>query len=235
MTTEPGNRSDARLFGIFFLIAFLSYGVGSALVASVIGVPDVLVSVSAHKTQLIVGAILMAVIHTFVNIGLPIIMLPILKPFNRRLAYGYLSAAIAATVVLVVGAISVLLLLPLSDAFLGAGPAATPSFGIMAMVLSEGNFYAYQLGMVIWGMGGLMFGYLLYQSNLVPRFLPVWGVIGYVIFVSGNLLELFGFSVGVLLSIPGGLFEISLSLWLIVRGFRASPVVPTPSLRAVSS
>jgi hypothetical protein len=103
------------------------------------------------------------------------------------------------------------------------------------MVLSKGNYYAYQIGMVIWGIGGLMFDYLLYQSKLVPRPLAVWGVIGYIVFISGITLELFGYGVGVLLSIPGGLFEVSLSVWLIVRGFSTSPTVPTSSLRAVTS
>ena len=66
-----------------------------------------------------------------------------------------------------------------------------------------------------------MFVSVLYISKRVPRFLPVWGAVGYAIFIAGMILELFGIG-GVLLSLPGGLFEIGLSLLLILRGFRTS-------------
>ena len=95
----------------------------------------------------------------------------------------------------------------------------------------KGNFFAYQLGMAIWGLGGLMFCYLLYESKLVPRLLPVWGFIGYIIFISGTILELFGNNIGVQLSIPGGLFEIFLSVWLIVKGFNA-PAIASVTAKA---
>lgn len=79
--------------------------------------------------------------------------------------------------------------------------------------------------MAIWGLGGLLFCSLLYQSKLVPRFISVWGFIGYLVFITGTVLELYGHNLGVALSIPGGLFEISLSIWLIVKGFTFSKKV----------
>ena len=223
------HRMAARIFGIFFLITFISYGLGNGLVESITNAPDILANVFANKTQVIVGVILMALIHTFVNIGLPVIMLPILKPYNENLAYGYLGAAITATVVLAVGAIFLLLLLPLSDEYVKAGSAIAPFFETMGIILKKGNFFAYQIGMATWGMGGLMFCYLLYQSKLVPRPMSVWGFTGYVIFIAGTILELFGYNVGVILSIPGGLFEISLSIWLIVKGFSSSAIESRPA------
>ena len=59
--------------------------------------------------------------------------------------------------------------------------------------------------------------------------MSVWGFTGYVIFISGTILELFGYNVGVILSIPGGLFEISLSIWLIVKGFSSSAIESRPA------
>jgi len=218
------HRNTARIFGIFFIIAFLSYGIGSAMIDSITSTPDFLSNVYANNTTIIIGVILMALVHTFVNIGLAVIMLPILKPFNKELAYGFLSMAIAASVVLVVGAIFLLLLIPLADDYVVAGSAATGYFETMGGLLKMGQFYAYQLGMALWGLGGLMFVSLLYISKLVPRLLSVWGIIGYIVFVSGTILELFGYPVGVLLSLPGGLFEISLSVWLIVKGFNSSAI-----------
>ena len=222
------HKAAARVFGIFFILTFLSYGIGSGLVDSVVSSPNYLSNIHTNKITVLVGVILMALVHTFFNIGLPVIMLPILKPFNRYLTYGYLSAAIAATVVLVIGAIFLLLLLPLSDEFVKAGSITASNYESMGILLKKGGAFSYQLGMALWGLGGLLFVSLLYISRLVPRLFSYWGFIGYIVFVSGTILELFGNSVGVILSIRGGLFEIFLSFWLIVKGFNSSVIVSNP-------
>lgn len=221
------QKTAARTFGIFFILAFVSYGLGSGIVESNAGMTDSLASIHANKYPLIIGVILMALVHTIVNIGLPVIMMPILKKFNMTMSYGYLSAGIAATVTIIVGAIFIMLLVPLSSAFVETETANTLHFETISMVLKKGNFFAYQISMAIWGFGGLMFCYLLYVSKLVPRLLSVWGLIGYAIFISGTILELFGYEYGVALAIPGGLLEISLSVWLIVKGFNQSTLNPT--------
>ncbi len=221
------HKIATRTFGIFFLIAFLSYGIGSGLIESIVNAPDFLSNTSDNKTTIIIGVILMALIHTIVNIGLAVTMLPILKPFNKTLSYGYLSAAITASVVLVLGAIFLLLLLPLSDAYVKFGTTDISTFEIIGSVLKKGGYFSYQIGMAIWGFGGLLFCSLLYQSKLVPRYLSIWGFIGYIVFISGTIFELFEYTIGVLLSIPGGLFEIFLSIWLIKKGFNVSKLRTT--------
>jgi len=155
-----------------------------------------------------------------VNIGLATVMLPILKPFGKTVTYGYFAAAITATTVAVIGAIFMALLVPLSDAY--ATSTDTAHIETLAMLLNKGGFYAYQISMTIWGLGGLLFTYVLRKSNLVPRAFPIWGFIGYLIFMTGTTAEMFGYPIGVMLSAPGGLFEVSLSLWLIFKGFTPS-------------
>jgi hypothetical protein len=172
------------------------------------------------KTQLIIGVLLIAVVHSFVNIGLPVIMLPILKPYNERVMMAYLSAAISSTVIVAVGTIFYLLLLPLSNEYTNAtSELSLHNNETLAFIITKGGYFSYQLGMALWGIGGLMLCYLLYQSKLVPRLLTIWGAAGYVIFISGTICELFEINIGVMLSLPGGLFEIFLSIWLIVKGF----------------
>jgi len=218
------HRNTARIFGIFFIIAFLSYGIGSGMIDSLTSTSDFLSNVNANQTTLIVGVILMAVIHTFVNIGLPVVMLPVLKPFNKTFTFGYLSLGIAATVIAVVGALFLLLLIPLSDEYVKAGAAATDHFETMGSLLKMGGFYAYQISMTIWGLGGLLFTAVLYKSKIVSRAFSVWGFIGYLIFMTGTISELFASGLGVYFSIPGGLFEIALSILLIVKGFNIAAI-----------
>jgi len=210
LTTSP-HRKSARTYGIFFLLAFLSYGVGSGITANLSG--D-LTAIADAKATFTIGILLMAIVHTFVNIGLATVMLPILKPFNKTVTYGYFAGAITATTIAVIGAIFMALLVPLSDV-----PVDTET---LAMLLNKAGFYAYQISMTIWGLGGLMFVYVLRKSKLVPRVFPIWGAIGYLVFITGTTAEMFGYPIGLMLSAPGGLFEVSLSLWLIFKGFNPS-------------
>ena len=71
-------KKAGRLFGIFFILTFIFYGVGSGIMGSITGGADVLTNVFAQKTQIVIAAILMALFHTFFNIALPVIMLPFL-------------------------------------------------------------------------------------------------------------------------------------------------------------
>jgi len=204
------HRNAARLWGIFFIIAFLAYGIGSGMIGTITSTPDFLSNVNANNTTIIVGVILIALVHTFVNIGLPVLLLPILKPFHKNLTYGYLSFAIASTTVIVVSGIFLMLLIPLSSEYVEAGSAAADYFVTIGDLLKMGGSYAYQIGMAIWGLGGLLFVAVLYKSRIVSRVFSVWGFVGYAVFIAGTIFELFGSSVGVLLAIPGGLFEVSL-------------------------
>lgn len=210
------NKGITRTFGIFFILAFASYGLGTGL--SEMATRN-LTDFAGHENQLIFGVILMALVHTVVNIGLPVLMVPTLKSVNKVLSLGYLSAGVTATIVVLFGALLLLLHVPLSTMYQGVSGAELEHFKTIATLLVKGNFYAYQLGMALWAVGGLMLCYLLFQSQLVPRFFAIWGFIGYLVFMAGTLLEIFGFGYGVELAIPGGLFELSLSFWLIFKGF----------------
>ncbi|MBL4872682.1 MAG: DUF4386 domain-containing protein [Rhodobacteraceae bacterium] len=214
--TSP-HRTAARAYGIFFLLAFLSYGIGSGITANISG--D-LTAIASAKTSFTIGILLMAVVHTFVNIGLALVILPILKPFNKTATYGYFALAITATTIAAIGAIFMALLVPLSDAY--ATSTDTGHIETLAILLNKGGFYAYQISMTIWGLGGLLFVSVLYKSALVPKFFPIWGAIGYLVFMTGTTAEMFGYPIGVMLSAPGSLFEVALSLWLIFKGFAPS-------------
>lgn len=212
------HRLAARLFGIFFILAFLSYGTGSGLVASVAENTDGIAGVAAGKTTLMIGVFLMAIVHSFVNIGLSVLAFPALSTVSGYSARGYLAAGIAATVTAVTGALFLALLVPLSDAFVG-GSSSAELYDTVALVLQQGGFYGYQMSMTLWGIGGLILCTTLYVSRLVPRLLAVWGFLGYIVFMIGTTAEMFGYGIGVMLALPGGLFEIGLSLWLIFKGF----------------
>ncbi|MBL6427623.1 MAG: DUF4386 domain-containing protein [Maritimibacter sp.] len=217
------HRPAARLFGIFFILAFASYGAGSEFVASVTGNPLGLDGVAGMKTSLLIGVLLMAVVHSIVNIGLSVLAFPVLSTINGYVARGYLAAGIAATTTAIVGALFVALLAPLGDALV-AGEGGG-HFETIAMLLERGGFFGYQISMTLWGVGGLILCSALFIGRLVPRALTVWGFVGYIVFMGGTIAEMFGYGIGVMLALPGGLFELSLSFWLIFKGFNLPKTV----------
>ncbi|HET8914533.1 MAG TPA: hypothetical protein VFM91_02395, partial [Propionibacteriaceae bacterium] len=68
----------------------------------------------------------------------------------------------------------------------------------------------------------------LLQCQFVPGWLAVWGMVGYAVLAAGALLELIGLGLGLVLAIPGGLFEVVLGVTLIARGF-PEPIGTTPA------
>ncbi len=215
------HNTLARTFGVFFILTFVSYGAGSALIDSIINSPQGLLNVYENKTAFVIGIILMTLIHTVFNIGLAIIVLPIIKPYNPYCAYAYLSFAIMATLVLSMGAILLLLILPLSEEYASTSFSSLSSIELMANLLTKGGFYAYHLAMSLWGIGSLMFTFALFQSRLIPRFMSAWGMTGYLVLIAGSISQLFtpNDDIEIYSVIVGASFEITLSLWLIVKGF----------------
>ena len=63
--------------------------------------------------------------------------------------------------------------------------------------------------------------WFLFRTRMVPRTLALWGVVGYAIHLTGAIAEIFGIHVWLLLSLPGGLFEVAFGIWLIAKGFNS--------------
>jgi hypothetical protein len=84
------------------------------------------------------------------------------------------------------------------------------------------NLYAYHIAMFTLGIAGLLLCYTFYRAKLVPRLLAVWGLVGYAIILCGSALEVLGFDLLSVHAIPGGLWEVFIGVWLIVKGFNPS-------------
>ncbi len=77
---------------------------------------------------------------------------------------------------------------------------------------------------IVFSLGALMINYLFYRSNLIPGWLPVWGLVGAVLYLASGLFALFSVDIGIL-EAPLALQEMVLAIWLIVKGFNSSPVI----------
>jgi hypothetical protein len=215
------NRKTARLIGVLFLTATVAYMLGNGLIESILNDPDYLIHVYPNKTKVILG-MLLELINSAAVIGIAIMLYPILKKHNENIALGYVAFRIIEAIILIVGAISPLLLIALSQEFIEAGaPPDASYFQTIGMLAIKGKDLAFQMAMIVLGLYSLLFCYLLYQSKLIPRLLSVIGFIGYASLVTSALLEVFGYSPGMYLFLPGALFEIILPIWLIIKGFNS--------------
>lgn len=205
------SRGYAAVIGALFLSAIVFYGVGNGLATSVLGAPDSLSTISAHQTTLALGSVLM-LLNCIVVVGLGVLFFPILESHGPRIALAYLASRIVEAVLLAVGVLFLLMILPIGQEVSVA--RALGSFAINA------NTMAYQIAMMSLGLGGILLGSLLFRSRLIPRFLAGWGVVGYAMLLTGAIAEIFGIHIGLILSIPGGLFELGLAAWLIIKGFQ---------------
>ncbi len=215
-SATASRMTSSRLIGALFLSGFLVYGVGSALATSAAGAPRFLASIAAHPTVLIVGAILM-LLNTLVDLGKGSLFFPILARHSKGTAFGYLATMIVEVTLLDVGAIALLLIVPLSGqhgldaaAAIGRGPA-----------LVHTNALFYQFGEMTLAAGCVALCALLFRTRLIPRFLSIAGLIGYPILAVGAIAEVSGIHIGLLLTIPGMFFEIALPFWLFTKGFDA--------------
>jgi hypothetical protein len=223
-STQKGKVSTSsrvtysRVIGALFLLGFLSYGGGFGLVTSFTGAPDFLSAIFANQSSFIVGAFLMLV-NTLVDVGKGVLFFPILENHGKRTALAYLAALIVQVVLLDIGLLCLLMLVPLGQYAVAAGGANAALATALGSLLTQANTMAYQIGQATLAVGGLFLCALLFRTRLIPRFLAAWGVIGYAIHVVGAIAEIFGIPISLMLLIPGGLFELALGFWLLIKGF----------------
>jgi hypothetical protein len=227
--SEVGSRlTYSRLIGALFLSAFVLYGGGLGLATSVVGGRNFLSTLSAHEASLILGAFLM-LLNSVVVLSIGVLIFPILENHGKRTAVAYLACRIGEAVFLALGVLALLMTIPLAQESVQVGAVNADWAKVLGSVAVQSNSMAYQIAVISLGVGSIFLCSLLFRTRLVPRFLAVWGLIGYAIYLAGAVAEISGTHIGVILSIPGGLFEVGFALWLIVKGFQPDAYGPTSS------
>lgn len=212
-------RTTAKVVGALYIVGFV---VGIA--GSMLGTPGQLETVSARSTMIAIDALLW-MLAAAGDATHGAMMFPILKHSNERIALGYFSARVVEAAIIAVSALFILLQIPLGTEFLKAGASETPYLQSLSALFAQSQAYTYQIGMVTLGMAGLTLCYGFYRTKLVPQFFVLWGFIGYVSFLIGSMLEILGFNLQLLHTLPGGLWEISIGVWLIAKGFNSTAFV----------
>src|SRR5919202_2042918 len=220
-------RRTAVVVGALFWISNLATLVGSLISGPIPNAADSLTSMYPRETQVVVGT-LVAHINDAAIIGYAVVLFPVLKRFNEALALGYVAFKALEATLLRVGAATLLSLIASSQQYLAAGAADAPAFRASAEVTLAQQFWAARLAALAYLVATPILNVLLYRSQLVPRFISVWGFVALVLRAPGLAIGVGdptrGFQPGQLLVIPIILWELLFATWLIVRGFSPSAV-----------
>jgi hypothetical protein len=227
-TNEVMNnyRTTARVVGVMYLLGIVIGIGGFMMFQPLLGAPDPLAAISATGMTLAIGAGLW-LLPAIGDVAHGVLMFPVLKQHSgERMAIGHLAARIANGVFIAIMVLFVLIQIPLTSAYLTAAASDAPFLQALSALFAQGRLYAYQIGMSAVGVAGLMLCYTLYRAKLVPGWLAMWGLVGYAIILVGMLSAVMGSGLGDLSSIVGGLWEVAIGVWLIVKGFSSSAVMP---------
>jgi hypothetical protein len=213
------DQRAARIFGVLFLITFITSIAALALFQSVLDDPAAYIAGSGKDSQIYLGAFLEFLL-ILANVGTAVVLYPIVRRQNEFLAIGYVAARIIESVFIAAGIVFVLGVVSLRQ--------DSPDSADLAVSLAALKDWTFLLGpgFVVPFGNGLILGYLMYASGLVPRRMTWLGLIGGPLLLIGNLGVLFDWydQTGPvsLLVIPEFLWELFLGIYAAVWGFKAS-------------
>ena len=221
------TRKTALVAGVFYLITFVSIPT-LALYGPVKNHRDWILGSGGH-TAVLVGCFL-EVIVALACIGTAVTLYPVVKRQNEGVALGFAAARVLEAGMIFTGVVSLLSLVTLRQGLgggAGANTAALVTVGASHVAVYNWTFLLGQTLMP--AFNALLLGSLMYRSRLVPRLIPAMGLIGAPLLIIAVFVTLFAqhsslAGIAVIPVIPVAAWELSLGVWLVVKGFRPSPI-----------
>ena len=223
------DQKRARVFGVFYLLTFVTSIWALVLYETVLRHPVGYIASGAHDTQ-ILFATLLELLLIITNLGTAVVIFPIVRRQNEELALGYVAARVFECTFILVGILAMLGIITLTQQVAGANE------GTVAYTLAGIKDWTFLLGpgwVVGWG-NGLILGYLMYRSELVPRGACWLGLIGGPLIIATGTAILFTGndpsdalrSLQGIATIPEFLWELFLGVYCTFKGFRpSSPIL----------
>jgi hypothetical protein len=235
-TTRPApadwTRNHARAAGIFYLITFAaSIPAAFYFLSPVLDDPAYIVG-SGADTRVIVGCLL-DVVNALACIGTAVAVYPVVRRVNESLALGFVTTRMLEATIIMIGVVSLLAVVTLRRDVAGVADADQAGLVTTGQALVAVRDYTFQFGPNLCAaLNALMFATLLYRSRLVPRILPIMGLVAAPLLILATLAVVFGVTEqGSFWFAPGGalifVWELSVGIYMTVKGFKPSPVTAT--------
>jgi hypothetical protein len=223
------ERRIALIAGVLFVITFATSIPALLLYDPVLNDIGYITGAGAD-TRVLLGAFL-ELLLIIANVGTAVVLFPILKRQNEPLALGFVTARVVESAFIAVGILSVLAIVTLRQDLAGTGTdtATLETVGRSLVAIKDWTFRLGP-GFVVGVGNGLILGYLMYRSELVPRRMAMLGLIGGPLICASGIAVLLGVidagSVAQgIATIPEFIWELSLGIYMIVKGFKPSPIL----------
>lgn len=222
----PDVRKTALVAGVFYLVTFVSSIPAVFLLSPVLNDPSYIVG-SGPDAQVVMGCLL-DLVNAIACVGTAVALFPIVRRQNEGVALGFVASRQFEAAVIVIGIVSLLAVVTLRQPDAGGTHAAT--LVTVGQALVAVRDWTFLLGpSLVPGINALLLGYLMYRSGLVPRLIPVMGLIGAPLLIASAVARMF---VGQdqltvfagIATVPIFAWELSLGLYMTFKGFRPSPI-----------
>jgi Domain of unknown function (DUF4386) len=226
--TQMNPQKIARVTGVLFVITYIaSIPPVLFLYGPLLDDPRYILGGGAADNGLALGALL-ELILIIANIGTAVVLYPVVKRVNEILALGFVTARVVESAFIAVGVLSVLSMVTLRQEAAGADAGSLLAVGQSLVAVHDWTFLLGP-GFVVGIGNGLILGYLMYRSGLVPRRMALLGLIAGPVLVARFVGIVFGVFepmsvLGGLMVVPEFVWELALGIWLIVKGFNTSAV-----------
>ena len=221
------ENKNARFAGAFYLINYLGLILGG-LVAGFILEGDYLTLAYPNAIQLGLGMILES-LNGIAVIGIAVMLYPILKRYNVGIALMYLAFRGVEAFLSILGSTKALSLIELSKGYLDAGSVGD-YFATLGEIIIADRYWQMEMLTVFFILGGLLFYFMLYRTELLPRYVSLWGFIAVLLMTTFNVFLYSGIDLGMvvnlILVLPIIANEIFVAIWLIVKGVNTSGITP---------
>ena len=214
------TRKTAILVGALFIVTTFTYSIGDGILQELFKASNFPLRISEH-TNLVVMAALLQLSCGVGVVAIAVLMYPIFKKSDEKIAIWYVGIRIVECAVIAVSVVRILALKEVGE-YQIAELDILKALGAAAIANYQGSFIVLAL---VLAFGALAFYYGLFKNSLLPKFIPIWGAVAVVLMVIGLIMEALGFPRLIVLYLPMGLNELFLGFWLLFRGFRQkSPV-----------
>ncbi|MBJ2120220.1 DUF4386 domain-containing protein [Arthrobacter sp. MSA 4-2] len=224
-------RRTAAVAGVLFLITHVTSIAARLLYVPALGNPEYITG--SGPESLVVLAAFLDVLLVLAIVGTGVALYPVVRRQNEGIALGYVALRTLEGAVITAGVVALLTLVTLRQDLPQAGPETLA----LGSALVAFNNWTFLVGpSFICGTNTLLLAYLLYRSELVPRFIAVLGLVGGPLVFASGAAQMFGLYEQVsvwaaVAALPVFAWEVCLAVYLIARGFRSPAVAALDAAR----
>jgi hypothetical protein len=219
------EKNTIRLLGAAFLIVFVASMLSGSLLASAIGsgsMSDYLGNISKNLTLMRISILVELVTSTGIVV-LAVLLYIVFNQRNKIVASVALGWWLAEAITLAVSKLGAFALIPLSQEFVEAGAPESSYFQTLGDFLYYGvDRQGWAIHMLFFCLGGILWYYLFYRTEVIPRALSAWGLVAVCLVSINVLLMLYDRNMELIMIMlaPYLVFEALIGPWLMVKGLR---------------